>query len=805
MARDERGDGMDGRWFQEVRHAIRRLRRRPGFTLLGTIVLAVGIGGVAAVASLAWSVLRPLDFPEPDRLVAVWERHGETRRSAAPANYLDWRRMVERFDGLAAHRVTGAAVSVDGVATRERVADVSGNFFSVLGVEPSIGRAFDPALDVAFAEREIVLAPGAARDRFGAPASALGRTVRVADEPYVVVGIAPAGLAFPEPGLFGWTRSPTEAPGIRGLPVDPTTLRDSWYFQVVGRIADGATLDQARADLAAVASRLEALHPETNEDATVELVPLLEQTVAGFGAIVGVLGLAVGLLLAAAISNVLSLAMVRAREMRPEAAVRVSLGARAADLSRGHLVEGWLLGAIGTGAGLLAADVGVRAAASRFASVIPRAGEVGLASPVVMAGLLGGVAAGSLVGLTAFLGTRPDRNLRARLGPGTGGRFVLGVQVTSAIVVLTCSAVVALSLQRLASVDPGFEPAGLTTLRVALPDAAARSYPDRLAQFERVASALRNLPGVEHVGVGTADPLRTGPTAGVRIEGRAPDETVDTGWQPVDPGFFAALAVPVVRGRGIEATDRAGDVEVVVVNEAFAREAFGPEDPIGRRITIGLDGHDRPLTIVGVVADTKSRGPAADAAPVLYRPLAQTTGFPAESVFLAVRGAGGVTIRAGDAARAAAPGMPVYDEATGAELLRAFGETQAMLLAIVGVFGLTALALGLVGVYGIGAESVRSRRREIGVRMALGATAAGVLRLVVLQGARAASWGVLPGLVLAWTAVALIESRLFETGLADAYVAPTVAAGVLGLAAAVLLVPARRAARIPPAESTRAG
>jgi predicted permease len=791
-------------WKHETRMALRRLRRRPSFTLLAVAVLAIGIGGVTAVGSLAWSVLRPLDFPEPDRLVSLWERHGDTRRNASPANYLDWRRLAGGFEGLAAHRATGASVTVDGVATRERVADVSGNFFAVLGVEPTVGRGFDPTFDVAFADREIVIAAGAARDRFGAAEASLGRNVRIGDASYLVVGVAPAGLAFPEPGLFGWVRAPAEAPPALGFRGDLTALRDAWYFDVVGRMAEGVTLDRARAELATVARRLEELHPESNEDATVEIVPLLDQTVAGFGTIVAVLGLAVALLLLAAIANVVSLASVRAREMRPDAAVRVSLGAVPSDLVRGHVAEGWLLGAAGAVLGLVLADGGLRATAGRFGSVIPRVGEVGLSSGLVAAGLVGGIVAGSVVAVAAFVGTRPDRSVRSRLSPHAGGRLVLGAQVTSAVVVLSCAATVALSLQRLAAVDPGFEPDGLTTLRVALPDAASRSYDERLAEYARVADALRALPGVARVGIGSSDPLRTGPSAGVRFEGRDPDDIVDTGWQPAGPDFFAALGVPVLSGRGIEPTDRAGSLEVAVVNETFVREAFGSDDPLGRRVSIGLDGHDRPLTIVGVVGDTKTRGPAADPAPMMYRPLAQTDRFTAGSVFLAVRSRAGGVAPAGAVARAAAPGMPVYDEATGGELLRSFRTTQAMLFTIVGVFGLTALALGLVGVYGMGAESVRSRRREIGVRLALGATGGGILRLVVLEGARAAAFGVVPGLALAWAATALLESRLFETGLADVYVAPSVTVGVLLLAAGVLVVPARRASRTSPAESTRA-
>jgi predicted permease len=807
MGSESRFSGLDSihSWSREVALGLRRLRRRPAFTALAVGTLTIGIGGATAVASLAYSVLQPLGFPDSERLVAVWETHDGASRSVAPANYLDWRLLTESFEGLAAHRTEGAAVTVDGVATRERVADVSGNFFDVLGSGPLIGRGFDPSFDSSFPDREIVLSYAGARARFGEATLAVGRTARIADVQYSVVGVMPPGFAFPEEELFGWTRSATEAPGIRNFGGDVRTMRDAWYFEVVGRVNDDVTLERATADFARVTRDLEALHPETNTAASVTLVPLLDQTVSGFGTIMLVLALAVGLILLASLSNVVNLAVVRAEEMRPEAAVRVSLGASTVDHVRGLLMEGLLIGLTSAGLGLLLADAGLRMAAARFGSAIPRAAEVGLTAGQVGPGLLLGIVAGAVVAATAYVGTRPDRPVRARLARPLGGRFVLAAQVTSAIVVLSCASTVGLSLGRLAKVDPGFDPVGVTTMRVALPDAATRSYDERVSIYQTIAEALRSTPGVGVVGLGSDSPLAMGRQATVRIQGEESEREVDAGWQPIDAAFQSALGIAVLRGRGVAASDRSGTPDVVVVNEAFARAAFGSGDGLGRRVTIGLDGHDRPLTIVGIVSNTRTRGPAADPGPVLYRPLAQTDRFSAESLLFVVRLRGDGRVGVGDVARAVAPGMPVYQEATGAELLRGYTASQRMLFAIIALFGVSALALGLIGVYGLGAQSVRRRRREIGVRLALGATGQGILRLVLLEGITTASVGVVPGLVVAWIAMSVLESQLFATGLGDFYIAPTVAVGIVLLAGAVLLLPARRAANTPPAESTRVG
>ena len=339
-----RGSGGTEQWLRDVRNGAKALLRAPGFSLATVVTLGLGLGGVASVVALAESVLRPLRFPDAERLVAVWESHDGERRGVAPANYLDWRSMSTSFDALAAHRTTSMSIRVDGLARRGRVADVSGNFFDVIGIAPRFGRTFDLTLRTDFPERVAVLSHSAWVSSFAGDPGVLGRAFRIDDLTYEVIGVAPPGLDFPEAGLTAWVRSPTEAPEIRGFGSKLPQLRDAWYFEVVGRLSDGVTLSTARDEMDAVSLRLAGLHPDTNTGAGTLLIPLLEQTVAGFRSTLMALTIAVALLLLAAGVNVTHLALGRGDSRRSDTAIRVALGAGRSALVRQVLAEGWLLG-----------------------------------------------------------------------------------------------------------------------------------------------------------------------------------------------------------------------------------------------------------------------------------------------------------------------------------------------------------------------------------------------------------------------------------------------------------------------------
>jgi len=793
-------------WRRDVRIAARRVGREPSYSLTTVVTLGLGIGGVAAVASLAASVMRPLPFPDARDLHAVWEIRDDVRSGVAPANYLDWRRMSRTFAGLAAHQTRSVSITAGGSATRARIVVVSGNFFDVLGVAPRVGSGFEPELEVAFADRIIVLSHDASMAIFGSERP-IGRSVLIDDAPYVVVGVMPPGFSFPEEGVQGWIRSPTEAPDIRGFEGDLTEMRDAWYFEVVGRLAEGRTVADARAEMASISDRLAELHPDTNEGRGTLLVPLLEQTIAGFGAIMVALGIAVGLILTGAIFNLTHLTLARAESRGTDFAVRLALGASAGDLRRSAFAEGWLLGLLGAGLGIALAHLGLTAAVADLGDAIPRASSVGLSPLLAGVAALLGLAVGTLVALTSVPAKRPLPHVRSEGASRTQGRRLIGVQVAVAIAMVMGTALLTGSVMRVGSVDLGFETDRLTTLRIAIPDAASRAYAERVSQYRGIADALRAVPGVSEVGIGSDAPTQLGPRAGVVVEGRPPESNPpDAGWQPVDQAYFEAFGMQVVRGRAFSGADGADGPDVAVVNEAFARTVLGGMDPIGVHVTMGLDGHDRPLRIVGVVADTHTRGPMNPPGAVLYRPIDQTTSSRAESALLALKW----STEPSDAlavvrrvVRDAAPGLPLYSLGTGDDLVRPFVRAQTLLLTVMGVFTITALAIGMIGVYGVGLHTVRRQRRAIGIRLSLGATGHRITREVVQRGLGSALLGVPPGVLLAILVGRSMSRLLFELGGTDVRLLAGSVSFVLLLTACALFVPARAAASFDPARVTK--
>lgn len=797
-----------------LRHAARGLVRTPVFSFATIATLAVGLGGIAAIGTLAQTLLSSLPFPDAHRLVAVWETRDGQELYVAPANYLDWRRDLRSFDGaLAAHSVRGASLTVDGTAFRTTVAMVSGNFFDVLDVEPAMGRGFDPTLDTGFPERQVVLSHPTWVNQFGGASDVLGQSILVEDEMYQIVGVAPEGLAVPDPDLAAWVRSRSEAPEIRFIQADLPSLRDAWYFQVIGRLAEGSTLPAAQAEISALAATLESLYPESNEGHGALVRPLLEETVGDFRPLLASLAAAVLLLLLAATVNVTHLASGRRAEKAGEAAIHVALGAGRARLVVPVVMEGALLGVTGAVGGIALAGLALERGLPGFAGAVPRADEVALGLGSIGGVVVLGTLLGAGISLAAFAAAGGSRPAAARLRGGERvggwrGQWLIVAQTAAAVALLASAGLLGRSLWALGQVDLGFDADDVATVRVAQPDAWLRSYQERLAVFEELRSRIAALPGVEFVGLAAQSPLTMGAQAGLRVEGwDRPDEPGSVSWAPVHPDYFPALGITLQNGRLLDPSDVAGSVEVAVVNRALARSVFPDEEALGRTVTIGLDGHDRPLTIVGVVSDTRTRGPASPPGPVLYRPVTQTDGFAAESVLLVARTADADVADLGairETIRATRPDLPVYAEALGSEMAADFHATQSALLRIVGVFALAALLLGAIGVYGVTAHATRRRRREIGVRMALGATRERILATVVGRGLIRVAWGVPLGMLASAAVGQGLRSALVGVAPLDPTVLAAVCLIVLVVSAGALFLPARNAASTDPAVATRA-
>lgn len=480
-------------------------------------------------------------------------------------------------------------------------------------------------------------------------------------------------------------------------------------------------------------------------------------------------------------------------------------------------IAGLAGGLIGCGLATVVLDYGV----SAFPDVVPRTAEVGLGATHATVLMLVGIGLGMAISLVAFRA--------AGVGEGTGsgprsgervtgwrGQGLIAAQSAAAVALLASAALLGRSLWSLARVDLGFDVERVATVRVAQPDARLRAYAERIAAYEDLRARAERLPGIDQAAFAAQSPLTMGLQAGLRVEGwdRA-DPPGNVSWAPVHHDYFDALGVRLVAGRSFTASDHADASHVAMVNEALSRSVFADGDPIGRVVTIGLDGHDRPVTIVGVVSDTRTRGPAAPPGPVLYRPVAQTERFSADAVLLIARtgsgGRDGLTGRAHpadlariqQALRAVRPDMPVYDAALGVDLAGAFGRTQRSLLGVVGIFALAATLLGAVGVYGVAAHATRRRRREIGVRMALGADRGRVLGSILAAGLARAALG-LPLGVLASLAVGRgLRSILVDVRPLDPAMLGAVCVAVLVVTAFALSVPARDAARTDPAVATR--
>lgn len=803
-----------GETTRDLRHAVRALRRAPGYTLATVLTLALGLGGAITVLALGESVLRPLPFPDADRLVSLSEVHRGRERAVAPANYLDWRRLSTSFQALAAYSDRASSLTFAGEARRSRTAEVSGNFFQTLGVAPEVGRTFHPDLDVAFPRREAVLAHGLWAETFGGDPDAVGTTFQVEDLTYEIVGVMPQGFAFPDPSVQVWLRSPKEAPGVRDVPFNLLEARDAWYFRVVGRLAPGETVAGASREMDVLAARLAELYPDTNEDAGVRVTPLLDETVASFRPTLLALAIAVLLLLAAACVNVAHLTLARSTARSGAMAVRAALGATRGALVRHVLAEGWILGGLGSLAAAGLAVTAVRGTVAVFGATLPRATEAHVRPQVFVAALVLGVAVTTALTLLTFResGGSVARRMGGRGGTRRGGTRIrdglVVAQVAAAVALTAGSALVGRSLLNLSRVSPGFDTEGLVTLRVALPDARVRPYTERVNVFRSVADRIAAVPGVTAVALGSVGPMSQGPGASVYVAGNRDDRDAPNAlWQPVAPGYFQALGIPLLQGRAFGEEDGPG-LDVGIVNEALARLRFPGEDPVGRQVTVGIDGHDHPITIVGVVGDTRAQGPALPARATLFRPMAQTgrRGFAADAVFLAARAPGApgsmpATLR--DAIRQVAPGLPVYAVARGEELAAPFLQASRGVLLVLGVFAAMTLMLCAVGVYGVASYLVRQQRREIGIRLAVGADAGRVMGEVVKRGVGRAALGVPVGILLTLVLGRALRALLFQVPTADVLLYGTTGILVLGVAVMALLGPARVAARTDPATALR--
>jgi len=796
---------------RDVSLAARRLRRAPGFTLAATATLALAIGANAALFALVDAVvLRPLPYPDAQRLVAVVEATEGSRSTIAPGNIADYR--VPAFESLAAWHFEEMDLSEGGRPETVFAHAVTHDFFTVLGLQPTLGRAFLPEEDREGGAKVVILSDGLWRSRFAADPGIVGRTIRVDRQPYLVTGVLPPEFS-PPAGFAGRTVS-LYVPAA--FPAELLANRGDHETNLVARLRPGARLAEAQAQIRAVSDRLAHDFPDTNREVRAEVVALDRDLTREVRGSLLLLWGAVAAVLAIACLNVANLHMVRASSRLREMAITNALGASRARLVIGLLVESLLLATAGCLLGLLVAQGLLSGFVALAPPGTPRIALAALDARVLTFTFLVAGATAVLFGLLpALTATRaisvgvlqaggrehsPRNVLRFR------GALVTG-QVALALVLLLAASLVVRSMVRLHAVALGFATEGVVAARVRLPSLRYPEASRRLAFFEELERRLRARPGVEAVAFANALPLRGGWSTGIELEGRrppSPGRFDEADAQAVSRAYFQTLGIPIRRGRGFTEGDREGAPCVALVNEDFARLFSPGTNVVGKRVR---RGEKAPwVEVVGVTGSLRRDGHDGELTPQIYLPAAQTGLYPVALADVAVRGAGGTgalaaLVRA--EVQAIDPEQPISRVMSLDEALARGDAPRRFGLALLAGFALTALILTLVGIYAVAAYSVGQRTPEFGVRVALGADRGSILRLVVRSVLAQVAAGVAVGLPLALLVTRALQGFLFEIAPTDpasfALVPLLLVAAGLGAA----LVPARRAAHLDPVAALR--
>ena len=809
-----------GTLLQDVRYGFRMMWKRPGFTAIVVLTLALGIGANTAIFTVVnAALLRGLPYEEPERLVHLFETTPQKnfgRREASYPDFFDWRQN-QSFEGLAAY--TGAAgfalAGPDGSELVE-AGRVTANFFDVLGVRPALGRTFQEGEDEAGAERVVVLSHGAWQRRFGGDPSAVGRTLTLSGDSYTIVGVLPPQFQFaPRGSAEMWAPwRPSES---------QRTRRFMHWVNVVGRLKAGVTEEQARAEMETVARRISEEHHESHAGTNIVLVPLQEQFVGQLKPLLFVLLGAVGFVLLIACTNVANLLLVRGAGRQKEFAVRAALGAGRARLVRQMLAESLLLalvgGALGLGLAQWGVDALVAAIPEQRLNAMPYLRGLGLDTGTLLFTAALSVGVSLLFGLApAFQASKLDLNATLKEGGGKGAAGASRSRLRSALVVtevalslvlLVGAGLMLKSLTRLLEVDPGFDPKNLLTLRLAVPASEYGDY-DRVANFHRqLLARLEAMPGVRGVATVGTMPILGGNTTRFYAAGQpvpAPGTETEANLRNISAGYFRVMGVPIVAGREFSERDTKDAPPAVVVNQTLAARVFPGEEAVGQRLVF-TGGGGPPVEIVGVVGDERVNGLDAVVTPVVYYPYLQDTPPPPGTGVL-VRTQGDASALAGAVrgeVRALEPAALVFGVRTMEEIIAdspaAFMRRYPTLL--IGVFAAVAFLLASVGIYGVVSYTVSQQTHEIGVRMALGARTSDVLRLVVGRGMAMALVGVSVGLIGAFALTRLMSSLLFGVSPTDPQTFALVAALLVAVALAACLVPARRATRVDPMTALR--
>ena len=797
--------------FHDLRYAVRMLTKAPGFALIAIATLAIGIGLNTAMFSVVDAVLlRPLPFEEPDRIVAVYEANPAKaflEGAASPPNYLDWQAQNRTLSAMAAYNPGTVTLTGSGTPAQIDFAQVTPQFLEVLKGSPILGRGFAKEEGERGRDHVALLSYRLWKQSFASDKAVLDKSIQLDGEPYTIIGVMPQTFQFPLSEVELWTPL--------SFPENIATQRGAHYLSVIGRLKDGVSLSQAQADLKQIAAQLEKQYPRQNTGYSTNVMTLRDSLVGDVRPSLLLLLGAVALVVLIACANVANLLLARSAARERELAIRTALGAGRSRIIRQLLTESAVLAFVGAAVGLWLAYWVQQAIVTFGPKGVPLLDAVQLSKPVLLFTGAVTVLTALLFGLMpAFKAAGKDLHVAMRTGASgaVGGKHqrhmrnsLVVAEMALSITLLVGAGLLIRSFQRLSGVDPGFNPQNIQTFSISLPDVKYKDTAQRGAFFENVLARVRSLPGVESAGSVFFLPLSGYSFSSSIYIDNAGDDPNSAQLRVASAGYFETMQIPLLRGRLFGPQDQLGSQKVVLIAESAAKKLFSNADPIGHHVRFGVRPGPERLEgdIIGVVGDVHHSTLATAPAPMFYAAMPQSgTGFeffvvrsklPSEGLVNAIR----------EQLKQVDPDVPLADVKPMTELLSTSLAERRFYMFLLGLFAAVALTLSAIGIYGVISYSVTQRTREIGVRVALGAAQADILKLVLSEALVMVFVGIAGGLIAALLLTRLLTSLLFGVGKYDPTTMVMVSVTLVACALFASYWPARRATRVDPMVALR--